>query len=91
MRFICACFSSETYSSERDYGTLKLEPYVLPKPIRFCWYNVYAWLDRISGHLDFYQVDRQESRSYVNPFSAHMSYWNDSRFYRIVLEWFDEG
>ena len=73
--------------SGRDYGDLQLDPYEMPEPEGFRWHNVFSRMDRVSGHLDFYEVDRQIHRAYWNPITAHLDYWNDARFYDAVVEW----
>ncbi len=75
--------------SGRDYGDLKLAPYRIPEPADFQWLNVFSPADPVSGYLDFYRVDVQRSRRYVAwPVGAHLRYWDDPDFYRLVAEWF---
>jgi hypothetical protein len=73
--------------SKREYGELKLARYRVPELKDFRWWNVYSSVDFVSGHLDFYKLDRQVHRGYWNPVTAHIAYWNDPRFYATVEEW----
>lgn len=75
-------------ASGREYGDLKLAPYVIPEPGRFQWLNVFSPADLVSGHLDFYRVDVQRSRRYAAwPVRAHLRYWSDPGFYELVRVW----
>ncbi len=75
-------------SSGRTYGALALAPYVVPKLEGCTWLNVYSPMDPISRRLVFYAVDRQERRLYPwSPVRAHLAYWKDPGFYRLVREW----
>jgi len=52
------------------------------------WLNVWSHVDLVSRRLDFYKVDRQEQRLYAwNPIGAHLAYWKDRGFYRLVVGW----
>lgn len=73
--------------SGRDYGSVKLARYEVPEPGDFRWVNVYSRADFVSAYLDYYRVDRQVCRPYVNPVTAHMKYWADPEFYVAVQEW----
>jgi hypothetical protein len=73
--------------SGRSYGDDELAEYTVSEPERFAWLNVYSFMDRISGELDFYKVDEQVHRPYWNPVTAHLAYWNDSEFYSRVTDW----
>jgi hypothetical protein len=74
-------------ASGRDYGDFRFREYRIPEPNDFHWLNVYAPLDPVSGHLDFYRVTVQHSRRYGNPLGAHLQYWNDPGFFRDVAAW----
>jgi hypothetical protein len=50
----------------------------------FKWINAYSLEDPISGRIAFYIVDQQKRFEYLMPFLAHMSYWEDQRFYTFV-------
>jgi len=47
----------------------------------FRWINAYSLGDPISGRIVFYKVDSQKRFEYPWPFFAHISYWEDPRFY----------
>ncbi len=72
-------------SSGRNY-----KPYVLtkpaPLPMNVQWLNVWSRFDPVSGHLDFYDVNVQNSLWYWIPGAAHLSYWRDRRFYVLLVE-----
>ncbi|MEK7315655.1 MAG: hypothetical protein AAB011_05705 [Candidatus Eisenbacteria bacterium] len=75
-------------SSGRSYGPLALAPYDVPKLSGCNWLNVYSPMDPVSRRLVFYAVDRQERRFYPwSPIRAHLAYWKDPGFYRMVREW----
>lgn len=73
--------------SGRDYGNLEILVPKIPEPEQFRWCNVYSRSDPVSGHLDFYKVDRPQHRRIYNPFTAHNAYWNDQKFYQVVCDW----
>ena len=74
--------------SGRDYGPFQFARYELPRLNDFIWLNVFSPSDHVSRRLVFYQVDRQESRSYpIDPIGAHLAYWTDRGFYGVVAEW----
>ena len=76
------------HSSGRSYGDMALAPYVVPKLEGCCWLNVHSPMDPVSRRLVFYAVDRQERRLYPwSPVRAHLAYWKDPGFYRLVREW----
>lgn len=62
-----------------------------PESESFRWWNVWSRTDRVSGHLDFYAVDRQPSLLYPNPLTGHNAYWNDPDFHRLVCQWLTGG
>ena len=75
-------------SSGRVYGDLTLAPYAVPDLPDCIWLNVWSHVDLVSRRLDFYKVDRQEQRLYAwNPIGAHLAYWKDRGFYRLVVGW----
>jgi len=74
--------------SGRDYGPFQFAHYELPTMDEFVWLNVFSPRDQVSRRLAFYKVDRQESRPYgFGPVGAHLAYWTDPEFYRLVSEW----
>ena len=75
-------------TSGRDYGPLKLAPYKV-LDLRACrWLNVYSHTDLISRRLAFYKVDDQVGRLYpLSPIRAHLAYWQDPGFYKLVVAW----
>jgi len=75
-------------ASGREYGPFQFARYHLPVMDDFVWFNVHSPGDLISRRLSFYVVDRQESRPYgLHPAAAHLAYWTDPEFFRIVEEW----
>ena len=75
-------------SSGRVYGDLALAPYEVLKLPGCIWLNVWSRTDLVSKRLIFYEVDRQEHRlSGWNPLRAHLAYWSDRDFYRLVSTW----
>jgi hypothetical protein len=74
--------------SGRLYDEFTLAPYVVPDLPECAWLNVWSRVDLVSRRLVFYKVDRQEHRLYPwNPLRAHLAYWNDRDFYRLVSRW----
>lgn len=80
-------------ASRRSYGNLTFRTAKFSGLPHFRWLNVYSHADFVSGRLDFYEVDRQEHLNYVNPLTAHLSYWQDPDFYALATaHWlFPEG
>jgi hypothetical protein len=56
-----------------------------PPPDTLLWVNVSALFDLISARLVFFTKIREYRRMYMLPIFCHLSYWNDDRFYRIML------
>jgi hypothetical protein len=53
----------------------------------FKWVNAYSLQDPISGRLTFYVLNEPQRRlNYLWPFLAHLSYWEDSRFYEFFRQ-----
>lgn len=53
----------------------------------FRWINAYSIEDPVSGRLLFYDLGDQNNQQGFNlymPFIAHLSYWQDSNFYKFV-------
>jgi len=74
--------------SGRIYADLTLAPYEIPRLPGCVWLNVWSRTDLVSRRLSFYEVDRQEDRlSGWNPLGAHLAYWSDRGFYRVVSTW----
>lgn len=72
--------------SGRDYGKFKFS-YSIPE-IPLQWLNVWSPVDPVSGHLHFYEVTDQEWLMYPIPGLAHVMYWGDQRFHKLVAERF---
>ena len=86
-QLLASLYGFRRVPSGHDYGDLKLAPYEILEPEGFVWLNVHSAADLLSGHLDFYRVDTQRTRPYVNPLTAHLRYWTDSAFYAEVVAW----
>jgi hypothetical protein len=75
-------------TSGRDYGPFKLAPYKVLGLDQCRWLNVYSPMDLISRRLVFYKVDDQVGRRYpLSPIRAHLAYWQDRGFYKLVVSW----
>lgn len=84
--------------TRQSYGAFKFtdpagpdarrSPFGVPTLAPFTWVNVWAPLDPVSGHLDFYAVDAQVRRWYWIWGLAHMRYWGDPRLYAAIAEAF---
>jgi hypothetical protein len=72
--------------SGRDYGKFKFT-YSIPE-LRLKWLNVWSPVDPVSGHLHSYDVTYQEWLMYPIPGFAHVMYWGDQRFHKLVAERF---
>ncbi len=79
-------YSSRKRKSQRDYGSYKFEAYESYFQNLY-WLNLYSSMDIISGHLDFYNVDKQHAMGFWNPFLAHGEYWQSLDFYKHVNSW----
>jgi hypothetical protein len=74
-------------ASARDYGALAFATPKFKGLPRLRWLNVWSYADIVSGRLDFYDVDEQRQLTYARPFTAHLAYWGDRRFYDLVSTW----
>lgn len=74
-------------ASARDYGALAFATPKFKGLTGLRWLNVWSYADIVSGRLDFYQVDEQRQLTYARPFTAHVAYWGDRRFYDLVGAW----
>ena len=72
--------------SGRDYGDFKFT-YSIPE-LPLTWLNVWSPVDPVSGKLHFYFVDEQEWFMYPIPGYAHVMYWEDPRFHKLIAERF---
>jgi hypothetical protein len=72
-------------SSGRNYKPFELTKPALPV-MKVRWLNVWSPFDPVSGHLDFYEADDQNSLWYWIPGAAHLSYWRDQRFYTLLVK-----
>jgi len=78
--------SFDTRSSNNDYGIYKLQHYLPDQLSAVTWLNAWSKEDPVSGMLHFYtKVIRQEF-DYLIPVYAHLSYWEDLRFYAFFAE-----
>lgn len=78
--------SFDTRSSNNDYGIYKLQHYLADQLSDVTWLNAWSKEDPVSGMLHFYtKVIRQEF-TYLIPVYAHLSYWEDLRFYAFIAE-----
>jgi hypothetical protein len=68
--------------SGRDYGTFKFTYSIPDLPMQ--WLNVWSPVDPVSGFLHFYDVTEQEWLMYPIPGVAHVMYWNDQRFHKLI-------
>lgn len=69
--------------SGRKYGDFKFT-YTRPRLEQLRWLNAWSPLDPVSARLHFYDVDVQKWFWYWRPVLAHLSYWDDPRFYRFI-------
>lgn len=72
--------------SGRDYGRFQFSYSIPELPTR--WLNIWSPVDPVSGHLHFYKVDEQHWLMYPIPGVAHVMYWGDQRFHKIVASRF---
>jgi hypothetical protein len=74
-------------SSGRKYGECEFVRYV-PNQLSddFKWFNAWSNQDPISGALHFYVVTERRKFKYRLWIYAHLSYWEDPRFYSFFGE-----
>lgn len=84
---ILALLSSfRTRGSGRDYGIYRLQPYVANQLSNVRWLNAWSPQDPVSGMLHFYAPIERRKFDYLIPIYAHLSYWEDLRFYEFFSE-----
>jgi hypothetical protein len=80
-QIISYLYSFRKMPSGRDYGIYQFSPPYQPNKLDLKWYNAWSRDDPVSGALHFYgPMERKEFR-YLIPVYAHLSYWEDLRFY----------
>lgn len=67
--------------SGRVYTPYEVKRYTPVRLPDFKWLNAYAAMDPVSAKLDFYDVGCQRKFPYRIWGLAHMSYWDDPKFY----------
>lgn len=67
--------------SMRDYAPNTFQQYAANDLPNCKWFNAWSLMDPISGALHFYRVNDRRHFWYLIPFYAHLSYWEDLRFY----------
>lgn len=72
--------------SGHDYGKFKFTYSIPDLPMK--WLNVWSPVDPVSGHLHFYDVTEQQWLMYPIPGYAHVMYWGDQRFHKLVASRF---
>jgi len=78
--------SFRTRPSGSDYGIYRLEPYVANQLNNVKWLNAWSKQDPVSGMLHFYAPVTRQHFDYLIPIYAHLSYWEDLRFYAFFAE-----
>jgi len=70
------------------------EPFAFPQlGDDFHWVNVWSPMDPVSGPLRFYRLDDQDRHRRLGPRYwlwgiAHLAYWGDEKFYKIMADRF---
>ena len=72
--------------SQRDYGIYKLQPYRANSLDHVRWLNAWSKQDPVSGMLHFYRNVQRQEFNYLIPIYAHLSYWEDLRFYEFFAK-----
>jgi len=67
--------------SQSDYGVNKFQPYTASSLDHVLWLNAWSKEDPVSGMLHFYRNVQRQQFDYTIPTYAHLSYWEDWRFY----------
>ena len=78
-------YSFRKKPSGRDYGPFKFN-YTFAQLKNLLWVNAWSLMDPVSGKLTFYDTDDQRAFWYWIPGLAHLSYWEDQKFYCYVVE-----
>lgn len=76
--------------SGADYGLYRFQRYndiyKYPGLRRIQWLNAWSKQDPVSGALHFYTGLSRREFTYAIPIYAHLSYWEDLRFYEFFAE-----
>jgi len=72
--------------SDNDYGIYRLQPYEANQLNNVKWLNAWSKQDPVSGMLHFYTNIERRHFDYLIPIYAHLSYWEDLRFYAFFAE-----
>lgn len=78
--------SFRTRGLGRDYGIYQLEHYDNSQLENITWLNAWSKDDPVSGYLHFYAPIIRREFNYLIPFYAHLSYWEDLRFYEFFSQ-----
>ncbi|MBZ5571421.1 MAG: hypothetical protein LAO09_06035 [Acidobacteriia bacterium] len=78
--------SFRTRGSGNDYGIYRLEKYKADQLSSVKWLNAWSKQDPVSGMLHFYKPVIRRQFTYSIPIYAHLSYWEDLRFYEFFAE-----
>jgi hypothetical protein len=78
--------SFRTRPSGRDYSIYRLQPYRADQLGHVKWLNAWSKEDPVSGMLHFYAPLIRQEFDYLIPIYAHLSYWEDLRFYAFFAE-----
>lgn len=73
-------------ASGADYGIYRFVRYVFPGFRNIQWLNAWSKQDPVSGALHFYTGLKRQEFTYAIPIYAHLSYWEDLRFYAFFAE-----
>ncbi len=72
--------------SNYDYGLYRLQRYNASGLSSVLWLNAWSKQDPVSGALHFYTGLTRRHFKYKIPIYAHLSYWEDLRFYEFFSE-----
>jgi hypothetical protein len=72
--------------SNADYGIYRLQRYDATGLNGVLWLNAWSKQDPVSGALHFYTGLTRRHFEYRIPIYAHLSYWEDLRFYEFFAE-----
>ncbi|HEV7553729.1 MAG TPA: hypothetical protein VGP65_18750 [Candidatus Angelobacter sp.] len=72
--------------SNYDYGLYRLQRYDASGLNSVLWLNAWSRQDPVSGALHFYTGLTRRHFKYKIPIYAHLSYWEDLRFYEFFSE-----
>lgn len=72
--------------SNYDYGLYRLQRYDASGLNSVLWLNAWSKQDPVSGALHFYTGLTRRHFKYKIPIYAHLSYWEDLRFYEFFSE-----